>query len=439
MHGRVGVAHRTTTAYQGRTESGAAAVIRRATRTQAQGELLAFLRLLRSRRVLPGLALGAVLLLAGVSWWLASDDATAGAAGVSSIGASSSGVNGAAVTGDDGASIGELFGEKLQSAPNVPAAAPSSGAAVAGPPALPRVRRAITTGAFPSGVNASTLTQTRAWAAFRGRPNDVIVAYTARNSWSSIIHSWIGSDSQHFSGFSGTWVVSVPLFPDAGPEKGNLASCAAGDYDTHWHAFGAWLVAQGRSSSFVRLGWEFNGDWFAWSATDPGTWISCFRHASSAIRAADPSVRIDWNLNAHNSVGTDAFALYPGDAYVDVIGVDAYDEYPASPDPTSFADQCNGVDGLCVAIRFARAHDKLFSVPEWGVVGKTDTTAGGNGGGDNPVYIQQMYNLFVQNADILAYEAYFSDSTPGNVHSSLLSPDENPLSAAMYSKLWSRA
>jgi Glycosyl hydrolase family 26 len=303
---------------------------------------------------------------------------------------------------------------------------------------IPRVPRAATSGLFPSGVAAHTLTEANAWATFRGSPVDVVVTYTDRSSWQTITEPWIGSDRDEFDQFAGTWVISQPLFPDSGPDKGNLASCAAGDYDYHWRAFGRWLVAQGRGNTFVRLGWEFNGSWFAWSAVDPAQWISCFRHASVALRQGSPTVRIDWNFNAHSSTDVaNAFALYPGDQYVDVIGVDAYDQYPPSTTSAAFDQQCDGVDGLCGAISFARAHNKLFSVPEWGVVGSGSKAASvGQAGGDNPLYISEMRTLFVNNADILAYEAYFNDSNPGNVMSSLNDPDLNPQSSAEYRALW---
>ena len=53
-------------------------------------------------------------------------------------------------------------------------------------------------------------------------------------------------------------------------------------------------------------------------------------------------------------------------------------------------------------IEFARDHGKPFAVPEWGLVRST------GGGGDNPFYIQKMYETFVENADDLAYEAYYN-------------------------------
>ncbi|WP_322754651.1 glycoside hydrolase family 26 protein [Frankia sp. Cas3] len=304
---------------------------------------------------------------------------------------------------------------------------------------VPRVAPATHFGPFPSGVAAGTLAEANAWATFRGRPNDVVVTYTDRSSWHTIVRPWIGRDRNHFAGFPGSWVISQPLFPESGPERGNLADCAAGAYDGYWRDFGLWLVAKGRGSSFVRLGWEFNGTGFAWSAVNPILWITCYRNAASAIRRADAQVRLDWNLNAHGSVGVaDAFELYPGDAYVDVIGIDAYDQYPPSVDPATFDAQCNGLDGLCGVVRFARLHNKLFSVPEWGVVAKEGSKAGplGQAGGDNALFIAKMYQVFVDNADILAYEAYFNEDRAGNVRSALINPTVNPVAAREYQRLW---
>ncbi|SQD99183.1 conserved hypothetical protein [Parafrankia sp. Ea1.12] len=318
-------------------------------------------------------------------------------------------------------------------------AEPAPGSGAVAPPSgqVTRVARAATAGSFPSGVAAHTVAEATAWAQFRGRPVDVVVTYTDRNSWDAIVNPWIGRSASTFSNFAGTLVVSVPLFPVEGSELGNLTDCAAGDYNAKWRQFGRWLVNEGRGDSFVRLGWEFNGDWFAWRASaNPTAYVQCFRNASSSIKATSPKVRIDWNINAHGP--RSAFAVYPGDQYVDVIGIDSYDQYPPSPTLSAFDAQCDATEGLCQVISFARRHNKLFSVPEWGVVSQQNTKAGavGQAGGDNPVYIERMYSIFERNADILAYEAYFSDDVPGNVHSSLLNPNRHPRSADTYKRLW---
>nr|MDT0666369.1 glycosyl hydrolase [Micromonospora sp. DSM 115978] len=164
-------------------------------------------------------------------------------------------------------------------------------------------------------------------------------------------------------------------------------------------------------------------------ANDRENWVPCFRQVVTSIRTTAPEVRIDWTYNAHTP---DAFEYYPGDEYVDIIGVDTYDQWPPRRDEATWNRLCNEPPGLWTGIAFAREHGKQFSVPEWGLVATHDTGAGriGQAGGDNPFYIQKMFETFRDNADILAYEAYFNDDNPGNVHSSLINPSTHPLGAA---------
>jgi hypothetical protein len=385
------------------------------------------------RAYLPVVAFLLAALLAVAAWQLSPARDEAGHAVAAGEPATGGGATGALGAGDGAAGpSGSTVGGAGAAADPVP-----NGGVVPGGPA--RVPRAKTSGVFPSGVTAGRMAEVRAWEAYRGSPVDVVVTYSDRSSWKTIISPWMGSGTERFSGFRGDWVISQPLFPESGPEKGNLADCAAGAYNAKWHAFGRWLVAHGRGDSFVRLGWEFNGLWFAWAATDPAHWIQCFRNASSSIKTESPRVRIDWTMNAHSSATpVDAFSLYPGDDSVDVVGIDPYDMYPPSLDAATFDRQCYGTDGLCQVVAFARLHNKLFSVPEWGVVGQSGTRAGslGQAGGDNPLYIEKMHQVFMRNADILAYEAYFNDDKMGNVRSSLANPVLHPLASAAYSRLW---
>ncbi|SQD98867.1 MULTISPECIES: glycoside hydrolase family 26 protein [unclassified Parafrankia] len=321
-----------------------------------------------------------------------------------------------------------------QAPPTSPPARAPQAAAV--PPAAPAAPAGGGGGRVPggmSGVYANSMTTVRNWEGLRGSPVNVVLTFTDRGSWETITHPWVGGSPEKFSTFPGTWVISQPFFPTG---QGSIAACGSGAYNSQWAEFGRWLVAKGRPASIVRLAWEFNGNWFEWSVRgNPTAYVNCFRQVVSAIRSTDPQARIDWAMNAHS---TSPWAAYPGDEYVDIIGIDSYDQWPASTTPAKFDEQCNQAVGLCSAIRFARQHGKQFSVPEWGLVAKSDTEAGraGQAGGDNPVYIQKMYDTFRANADILAYETYFNDSRAGNVHSSLVSPNENPNSAGTYASLW---
>jgi hypothetical protein len=237
-----------------------------------------------------------------------------------------------------------------------------------------------------------------------------------------------------FRAFRGQLVIGQPLWPQQ--SGGTLSACAAGDYDAYWRDFGTTLTAHGRQGSILRLAWQFNGNYVEWAATDPVAWVACFRHIVDAVRLNAPSAQIDWSMNAHGSQvppGGDAFDVYPGDDYVDVVGIDAYDMTPSSPDEAAFTAQCNGPDGICVVADFARRHGKRLGVGQWAVV----TCNGfGDRGGDNPFYIEQMHRFFTENADIMGYETYYNDPPPQGFCTSLLDPTNAPLASARYKDLW---
>jgi len=143
-------------------------------------------------------------------------------------------------------------------------------------------------------------------------------------------------------------------------------------------------------------------------------------------------VVIDWNGNyGYSQVGLDPLKkLYPGDAYVDIVGLDAYDrKYFHVHDEASWQNYLHGVGGLDVWYQFAMKHHKKFSVPEWALY---------NEEGDNPYYIQKMYSFFAAHAAHIAYECYFSYNA--RFIQSDIYPQKgshNPKSSVMYAALWS--
>jgi hypothetical protein len=318
--------------------------------------------------------------------------------------------------------------------------APVSGAAMSASKLLARAR---TAGQWPgtnglSGVNGDPVLNTAHVTAFctaRGRPCKIAHTYTDRSSYATMTSgtSWTFS---FFAGFDGALVVSQGLAPTGG--EADLAGCAAGEYDSYWHDFGALMVRYGRGDSVVRLGWEMNESTMPWRATDTATYIACYRRAADNLRAADPAVILDWTINGHGTPAGLCDGLstncYPGDAYVDIIGIDNYDHYPAATTRAAFDQAAQAPEGLTWLYDFARAHGKPFSVGEWGVV------SGTGGGGDNPAFVTWMHAWFAAHATELAYEAYFSNCDTGGVQSSLYRTDadctQNPNSATVYRKLF---
>jgi hypothetical protein len=334
-----------------------------------------------------------------------------------------------------------------------PTAAPTAlavtgGSAQVGPsadltaPALTASSSAIGPGSrpgvsWPSGIYpepVSTAAEIEAFGQWRGRPATVATIYSDRtDGWAEMVgnsaYEW-----RAFAGWSGTLVISQPFWPeDVG---GSLAACAAGDYSSYWATFGRSMTRAGRAASIVRLAWEANGNWFQWSATDPALFRTCFRQVASAIRTADPAVRIDFTINSHysqNPASHDPRDLYPGDDVVDIIGIDSYDEFPPSPTSADFARQCNAVGGMCWWYGFAAQHGKKFSVAEWGPV----SGRGGAGGMDNPVYISGMYSFFASIAPSLGYETLYSNCA--GIKSDIWRCGINPHASARYRELWGPA
>jgi hypothetical protein len=278
------------------------------------------------------------------------------------------------------------------------------------------------------------------FGAWRGRPIDLAHVFPDRNSWAGIVTpNW---PITMFEPFEGTMVLSLPLYPNG---MGDNASCAAGTYDSDWQMLGTYLVEWGRGDAIVRLGWGMNDNDHGWRADpdNPGEWITCFQNIVNAIRSNAPEVRIDW---AFNPIGPphvatwDPYITYPGDAYVDYVGLEAFDMYPPAVDEASWETACNAPTGLCTLFAFARAHGKQVGVAEWATAscngnGVIDTE--GNTGGDNPFFIQKMVETFAANADVMGYETYFEDM--GGVCSSISSDGAlHPEAAERYQLLYMR-
>ncbi len=282
-----------------------------------------------------------------------------------------------------------------------------------------------------SGFQSHQLAQLTDFGNWQGRPNDLVHVYTDRTSgWGGLVQpSW---PVDLFKGFAGKLLISEPTYPKG---QGDNGACARGEYDNEWKKLGSFLVEHGRGDSIVRIGWEFNGTFMYWHTdADPATFRTCFQKISAAIKSTDPQVKIDWTFNAHNSsvpTGNSPWGAYPGDQYVDYVGIDAYDHFPPSKDDATWNKQCEDVNGLCYVIRFAREHGKKVGVGEWGAA-----SCSGDGGGDNPFYIQKMFETFKAAGDVMGYDAYFSDPTPGNVCSTITNGGQNPKAAAVYKKLF---
>ena len=85
--------------------------------------------------------------------------------------------------------------------------------------------------------------------------------------------------------------------------------------------------------------------------------------SSARAESTAPALRWDWNTNRGPSqLGIDSRNAYPGDAYVDIVGVDSYDGWPGVKSEADWNEHLNGSYGLKFWADFARQHGKKFSV-----------------------------------------------------------------------------
>jgi hypothetical protein len=94
-----------------------------------------------------------------------------------------------------------------------------------------------------------------------------------------------------------------------------------------------------RRPVLLRWGWEMNGDWFEWDGShngqDPGGYVTAWRRIHRIFRE-NGATDIAWvwspNWNSAPDASWNRFQrYYPGDDYVDWVGVSGYDFYGESP------------------------------------------------------------------------------------------------------------
>ena len=193
--------------------------------------------------------------------------------------------------------------------------------------------------------------------------------------------------------------------------------CANGSYDRYATALAQNLVSNGAGNIVIRLGVEANGDWeddyVGRTASEMNAWATCYDNEVAAMRAVSgANFLFVWNPN----VCVDDLPLsewYPGNSYVDIIGVDAYDidcwtlrsvsqegwtpyftDRAANPQGGSDFPSLAGLEA------FAAANGKPMSFPEWGLI---------RGWPDDPSYVAGMAQMF--NQDNFSFESYFDNDS----------------------------
>jgi len=147
------------------------------------------------------------------------------------------------------------------------------------------------------------------------------------------------------------------------PAQIHLQDIINGTWDSYIRARAREFAAV-RLPILVRWGHEFNGNWYPWGIAnnnaDPSLYVSAYQHVHHLVQAAGArNVQWVWAYNNGSSPDApynDPAGAYPGDKYVDWIGIDGYNwGFGPSWDPTG--DHWTSFDAT-----FATAYAKARSV-----------------------------------------------------------------------------
>ncbi len=236
--------------------------------------------------------------------------------------------------------------------------------------------------------------------------------------------------------------IAVRIFPMSFSSDNcpaNYARAASGEFDEYYRKMAADLKAAGVPANAVfRIGWELNSD-YPWGLTgcrtsaDAATYIKGYQHIVDIFRESfGPDFTLAWNFLKNSAkMPLPIESYYPGDAYVDYIDIDYYDN-PGTASVAEFNAFANrGTPANPVGINqwlaYAKSKGKMVAFSEWGIV---PPERGGRG--DNPAYMEAMFNWFKANACSVAFESYFNGGTRGHA----LGTAEHPRSTAVYKALW---
>lgn len=145
----------------------------------------------------------------------------------------------------------------------------------------------------------------------------------------------------------------------------SLASIIDGAHDSYIQSWAEAAKAYGKPL-LIRFAQEMNGTWYPWSeqvnGNSPGEYVQAWQHVHNIFAENGvTNVKWVWSPNVVGSgASSDLAELYPGDAYVDYVGIDGY-SYPLVGCPAA-----SGLFGPTLAIT-NQLSDRPAMIAETGI------------------------------------------------------------------------
>jgi len=175
-----------------------------------------------------------------------------------------------------------------------------------------------------------------------------------------------------------------------------LANIIDGSFDGYIREFADGIKALGYTVA-LRFAHEMNGFWYPWSTkvngNKPGDYVKAWRHVHDVFtQAGATNVIWVWSPNVEYAGATKLSSLYPGDAYVDWVGLSGY----------------YGTSGLTNYVTFNQIFDKTFAdlakfTNKPIVITESAAT---NQAGQRTRWIQQLFQELPQHPNVIGFIWY---------------------------------
>jgi hypothetical protein len=188
-------------------------------------------------------------------------------------------------------------------------------------------------GVFPG--EAERLRTIRAFQAWLSRPVDIVTTFIRTDVPASYRREFV---TQYLSAIVDADLIPLLTWEPFGFETSSYASpvrsinegCVDGEIHQWAKLLRKWLSRSSDRKVVFRPAHEMNGTWYPWSTghgTTPEEYIRMWcRLFETFADAGVPRERVDWMWCINVTTGTrvDPFEYFPGEQYVDWIGVDGY-------------------------------------------------------------------------------------------------------------------